>query len=74
MTLKVFSVPSAKPRGTMMSRGREHYEGRSGVRVFHEQLMKALPDLALEVRSRHVTDDAILLEVMIRGTYRVPGR
>lgn len=47
----------------------EHYEGRDGVRLFYEQIMKALPDLEIEVQRRHVTDDAILLEVMIRGTH-----
>src|SRR5579863_9674579 len=47
----------------------EHYEGRNQVRVFYEQLMKALPDLEIAVQRRHVTDDAILLEVMIRGTH-----
>ncbi len=47
----------------------EHYEGRSGVRQFYEQLMKALPDFAIEVQRRHVADDAILVEVMIRGTH-----
>ena len=47
----------------------EHYEGPSGVRLFYEQLMGALPDLAIEVQRRHVTDDAILMEVTIRGTH-----
>jgi steroid delta-isomerase-like uncharacterized protein len=47
----------------------EHYEGRNGVRQFYEQLMKALPDLEIQVQRRHVTDDAILLEVVIRGTH-----
>ena len=46
----------------------EHYKGGDGVRQFYEQLMKALPDLEVEVVHRHVTDDAVLLEVMIRGT------
>jgi len=46
----------------------EHHEGRDGVRLFYEQLMKALPDLVIDVQRRHVTDDAIVLEVMIRGT------
>lgn len=46
----------------------EHYEGRAGVRRFYGQLMKALPDLEIEVKRRHVTDDAILVEVIIRGT------
>jgi predicted ester cyclase len=31
--------------------------------------MKALPDLEIEVQRRHVTDDAILVEVMIRSTH-----
>jgi len=47
----------------------EHYQGRDGVRQFYEQLMKALPDLEIEVQRRHVADDAILVEVMIRGTH-----
>jgi steroid delta-isomerase-like uncharacterized protein len=47
----------------------EHHEGRDGVRLFYEQLMKALPDLEIEVQRRHVTDDAILVEVIIRGTH-----
>ena len=47
----------------------EHFEGRSGVRQFYEQLMKALPDLEIEVQRRHVADDAILVEVLIRGTH-----
>lgn len=47
----------------------EHYNGLSGVRLFYGQLMKALPDLEIEVERRHVTDDAILVEVIIRGTH-----
>ena len=52
----------------------EHYKGANGVRLFYEQLMKALPDLEIEVQRRHVTDDAIVLEVMIRGTHLGPWR
>ena len=47
----------------------EHYKGRHGVRLFYEQLMSALPDLEIEVQRRHVADDAVLVEVMIRGTH-----
>jgi steroid delta-isomerase-like uncharacterized protein len=47
----------------------EHYEGRDGVRQFYQQLMRALPDLEIDVRRRHVTDEVIILEVMIRGTH-----
>ena len=47
----------------------EHYGGRDRVRLFYQQLMKALPDLEIEVRHRHVAEDAIILEVTIRGTH-----
>jgi len=47
----------------------EHYNGRDGVRLFYEQLMRALPDLEIDIQRWHVTDDAILLEVVIRGTH-----
>jgi steroid delta-isomerase-like uncharacterized protein len=47
----------------------QHFEGRTGVRQFYEQLMKALPDLVIDVQRQHVTDHAILLEVIIRGTH-----
>lgn len=47
---------------------REHYDGPAGVRQFYEQLMRALPDLQIEVVRQHVSEDAIVMEVMIRGT------
>lgn len=47
----------------------EHFEGANGVRVFYEQLMRALPDLKIDIRNWHVADDAILLEVTITGRH-----
>lgn len=47
----------------------EHYQGRDGVHLFYAQLLKALPDLQIEVQDRHVADDAVLVEVIIRGTH-----
>jgi len=47
----------------------EHYTGRDGVQQFYQQLMSALPDLQIEVQRRYVTAEAILVEVMIRGTH-----
>jgi len=47
----------------------EHYAGRSGVRLFYEQLMKALPDLKIEIQHRYAAEDAVLVEVIIRGTH-----
>ena len=37
--------------------------------MFYEQLMRALPDLEIEVQRQHVTNDAILVEVVVRGTH-----
>ena len=48
----------------------EHYTGSAGVRQFYEQLMRALPDLVSDVQRRHIADDAILVEVIIRGTHQ----
>jgi steroid delta-isomerase-like uncharacterized protein len=47
----------------------EHYSGRDGVEQFYQQLMNALPDLEIEVQRRHIADDAILVEVLIRATH-----
>ncbi len=47
----------------------EHYRGPDGVRRFYEQLMRALPDLQIDVQRRHAAEDSILLEVIIRGTH-----
>ena len=47
----------------------DHYQGPDGVRQFYEQLMQALPDLEIDVLRRHVAADAILVEVIIRGTH-----
>ena len=47
----------------------ERYHGRDGVRTFYSQLMAALPDLIIDVKKTYVSDDAIVVEVMIRGTH-----
>ena len=47
----------------------EHHEGLAGVRHFYEQILQALPDLTIDVERQHVTDEAVLLEVTIRGTH-----
>jgi steroid delta-isomerase-like uncharacterized protein len=45
-----------------------HYQGRDQVREFYSQLMAALPDLSIEIVRRHISEETIVLEVMIRGT------
>lgn len=52
----------------------EHFEGLEGVRRFYSLLMAALPDLQIDVQRRHIADDAILVEVIIRGTHLGPWR
>ena len=48
----------------------EHHQGRDGVRQFYQQLMSALPDLEIEVQRRHVSEHAVIVEVIIRGTHQ----
>ena len=47
----------------------DHRQGRDGVRSYYTELMRALPDLSIEIMHRHVSSDCIILEVRIRGTH-----
>lgn len=47
----------------------QRWEGIDQVRQFYSQLMAALPDLSIEIVRRHVSDETIVLEVVIRGTH-----
>jgi hypothetical protein len=51
-----------------------HYQGRNEVRAFYEGLLQALPDLHIDVLRRHVSDAAVVLEVVIRGRHLGPWR
>ena len=44
-------------------------EFRQEVRAFYTQLLRAMPDLHIDVRHRHACEDAIVLEVIIRGRH-----
>lgn len=48
----------------------EHHEGPDQVTAYYETLFRALPDLRIEVQRRHLSDDAVILEVVIHGTHR----
>jgi steroid delta-isomerase-like uncharacterized protein len=52
----------------------DHRADRAGVRSYYADLLRALPDLAIEVIHRHVATDSIVLEVLIRGTHLGPWR
>ena len=47
----------------------DSYPGRDAVRSYYEGLMAALPDLEIKVQRQHVTDDHVVLEVLICGTH-----
>ena len=48
--------------------------GRCNVRSYYGELMRALPDLAIDVRYRHPASESVVLEVTIRGTHLGPWR
>jgi steroid delta-isomerase-like uncharacterized protein len=48
----------------------DHRVGRESVRAYYAELLRALPDLVIDVRRRHVAESAVVLEVEIRGTHR----
>ena len=52
----------------------DRYAGRDGVRLYYEQLIAALPDLEIKVLKEHVTENNVLLEVLICGTHLGPWR
>jgi steroid delta-isomerase-like uncharacterized protein len=52
----------------------ERHEGLGAVREYYERLFRAAPDLHVEVKKRHVSADAIVLEVLVTGTHRGPWR
>jgi steroid delta-isomerase-like uncharacterized protein len=47
----------------------DHRDGLDGVRSYYTELLRALPDLVIDVLRRHVSEDGIVLEVAIRGTH-----
>ena len=48
---------------------RDYRLGLDGVRSYYTELFASLPDLAIEIKHRHAAGDAIVLEVVIRGTH-----
>ena len=52
----------------------EHHIGHEAVRGHYEQLFRAAPDLFIDIRRRHVTEEAVILECEISGTHEGPWR
>jgi len=47
----------------------EHHVGPDAVRSFYEDLLRALPDLQIEVRKEHTSREAVIVECVIRGMH-----
>jgi steroid delta-isomerase-like uncharacterized protein len=47
----------------------EHHEGLDSVRAYYVDLLRASPDFHIEVKQRHATDAAVVLEVRLSGTH-----
>ena len=52
----------------------ERHDGIQAVREYYAGLFRAAPDLHIEVKDRHVGNDAIVLEVLVTGTHLGPWR
>ncbi|MBF5042305.1 hypothetical protein FGE12_07830 [Aggregicoccus sp. 17bor-14] len=48
----------------------EHHAGLAGVRSYYRDLLRASPDFHIEVKQRHVTEEAVILEVQLSGTHQ----
>jgi steroid delta-isomerase-like uncharacterized protein len=44
--------------------------GLDGVRAFSADIFRGFPDFHIDVTQRHVSDEAIILEVIISGTHK----
>ena len=52
----------------------DHRSDRDGVRSYYNALMRAVPDLSIDVKQRHVASECVVVEVTIRGTHGGPWR
>jgi steroid delta-isomerase-like uncharacterized protein len=52
----------------------DHRIGLDAVRSYYTELMRALPDLTIEVTRRHLAIESLIVEVKIRGRHLGPWR
>lgn len=45
----------------------DHHIGYAAVRAYYDGLLRAMPDLGIDVRERHVAETSIILEVTVSG-------
>jgi steroid delta-isomerase-like uncharacterized protein len=46
-----------------------HYTSRDGVRTFYADLLRAMPDLHIDVKHRHVSETAVIVEIVVQGRH-----
>lgn len=47
----------------------EDHAGHDGVRSYYGDLLQSVPDLVIDVQREHLTNDNVILEVIVRGTH-----
>lgn len=47
----------------------ETWNGREGILKHYQELLGAFPDMDIKETARHVTDEAVILEVVVTGTH-----
>jgi steroid delta-isomerase-like uncharacterized protein len=47
----------------------ELHEGREAVRAFYDEFFRGFPDLRFDIKSLHVGEDAIPVELVLSGTH-----
>ena len=52
----------------------EMHDGIDAVRAYYASLFRAAPDLHIDIKRRHLSEEAIVLEVVITGTHLGPWR
>ena len=48
---------------------REDHHGHDGVRAYYADLFAGFPDFSLDIERRHIAEETIILEVLVRGTH-----
>lgn len=52
----------------------DHRVGRDAVRAYYTEVIRAVPDLHIEILNQYLTSEAVILEVVISGTHQRPWR
>jgi steroid delta-isomerase-like uncharacterized protein len=47
----------------------EHHLGHAAVRAYYQDMLRAAPDLNIDIQTRHLAGETVILEVKITGTH-----